>query len=351
MDFWQELAGKMREGNRNEEFISAFLKVFGKQAPENFIELPEKELATLLKVTRTEAANLLQMARYAMAETRPQEKEPASGKTEKTSLQSRPPKASEPPEQEMEFFREDVRLIDADAKGQSLPNFKVQVFHLLEREQPEQITVTTTDNQGLLSFPYQLSAEAAKRRSNQNFRFVIRDLPDNMVNQTDLNLVPGEGRTIDIQVPTAGYRKRLAVPIEDVPPASKYRRPSGLYTKLKERGIHTLEDIRKARGIRHLEDLDLPNDRPDLIKLEAHAYLHTLSSDLSMNDFLIERGYTSASAIGDVHRARFIEDTKAGLCTQEAAQLWKLAKKQNEYLDFIALNRRIIEQREGISNE
>ena len=118
-------------------------------------------------------------------------------------------------------------------------------------------------------------------------------------------------------------------------------RQSGLMKELSDRGIKTLDDVRKAGGIGNLKNLSVTSDNPTIQKLDAQANLSVLSSDLEVNTKLIENGFTSIEAIATIPRASFIDKIGTDLDAHVAAKLHQDTQTQKAVLDNILTIRRL----------
>ncbi|MCD4676839.1 MAG: carboxypeptidase-like regulatory domain-containing protein [Desulfobacula sp.] len=252
-------------------------------------------------------------------------------------MKSTKPLVTPRPENKLLNFK--VQLIEADTKDEKpLSGFKVKVS-LVDGKETREIVKTITDKNGNFSFHH--LAEKGKETEEYEFNLVISDSQGNEVHTKTISVKPPVEKNLVVKIPMSEYRRKIAVPIEDITEELGYKLPSGLFSVLKKNNIETLEDIRKNKGLKHLKDLPVVNDHPDINRLEGHAYLHTLSKDIHLNGFLIEKGYTSPSVIGDGSLSKFIKDTQSKLKKEEAERLWKQARKQNRTLDLIASNYRI----------
>ncbi len=251
------------------------------------------------------------------------------------------PSSTIKPKPEAAFFQQTIRLFDPYSEGEKpIPGVSVRVWHIsADAKDPPEIANKISDSNGSITFQYTLPKDQAKNPPKQKFRIALYDLENNEIHETEVKLKPGENKLLDVPVPMAAYHRKKAVPIEDLTEELGYKLPSGLFTVMKANNIETLEDIRTNKGIKNLKKLPVVDDHPDILRLEGHAHLHTISKDIHLNAHLYENGYSSSSDIGDKSLAKFIEDAAPKLEKEAAGLLWKKARKQNSALDLIALTR------------
>ena len=123
---------------------------------------------------------------------------------------------------------------------------------------------------------------------------------------------------------------------------------SNLIKYLSEKGINTLEDIRRHGGIAHLS-LPVEADHTAVRSLEAHANLSTVSSDIGMNTKVIKRGYTHPSAIAQVTRDIFVRDMHKQLGDFPSALLYEKSLKLWEGLSQ-EINFNVMLSQRGVYN-
>ncbi|WMJ75342.1 hypothetical protein RCC89_19575 [Cytophagaceae bacterium ABcell3] len=82
--------------------------------------------------------------------------------------------------------------------------------------------------------------------------------------------------------------------------------PEELLAFLSNKGIHNLEQVRHAGGIKYLEDLPVDKLHDAVRFLDAHASLYPFSQKIQVNQVLIEKGYSSPLAIGDATRPEIV---------------------------------------------
>lgn len=94
-----------------------------------------------------------------------------------------------------------------------------------------------------------------------------------------------------------------------------------LLAYLEKKGISTLADIRRMRGLKNVEDLPLTSDHPAVQTLEAHARLDVLPTRVTENRKLIEAGYSSAIQIADTSPEDFARSVSGEFDAIEAEKI------------------------------
>jgi len=138
-----------------------------------------------------------------------------------------------------------------------------------------------------------------------------------------------------VLVPTSAVEKPASSPLTELGKIIKVDLPQKLLAHLAKLGIQTLDDIRKAGGLTHLDGLPVAVDSPAVKILEAHSRLTTLSSDVQLNSFLIQKGYDSPAAIANVTRSKFVTTVQEKLGAFEADQLQVTAQAQTNFLSNV----------------
>lgn len=153
------------------------------------------------------------------------------------------------------------------------------------------------------------------------------------------NIIPARLRdSLDQIMEQLRRLKTEQIPIVELAESVGLRLPAALLDFFSAKNIRTLVDIRNVGGIGHLEGLPVPPDDPAVKALEAHADLMRLSYDLHLNRALIEKGFTSVSAIAAVSRTNFVATAADGLGDFKAAQLHTIAKAQTHFLQNVFLS-------------
>jgi peptidoglycan hydrolase-like protein with peptidoglycan-binding domain len=108
--------------------------------------------------------------------------------------------------------------------------------------------------------------------------------------------------------------------------------PEGLLPQLEERGIHTLDDLRRAGGFERIDGL--PSPTRDMRTLEAMAGLSALGDATSATARLVEAGFASPSSVARAARVNFAGRTHESLGDFGAAKVQIQAKA----LDLVVRN-------------
>lgn len=162
-----------------------------------------------------------------------------------------------------------------------------------------------------------------------------RNLAPSPIFETLICVEADKTRVIDIPVPMPAATKRPDVTLDKLVSTANVDMPSRLQAFLASFGIKTLGDIRRNGGISQLQGLPLAADHAVVRRLEAHAELARVSSDLRSNEFLIEKGYESVRAIGQTTRAKFVSDAHEKLGDFNAAKVHVAAQAQMHFLDGV----------------
>lgn len=177
-----------------------------------------------------------------------------------------------------------------------------------------------------------LELPALRRRSLEEMRTALEAAIEE-------NIIPARLReSLDQIMERLRRLKTEQIPIVELAESVGLELPEALFDYFSVKNIRTLVDIRNAGGIGHLDGLPVPTDDPAVKVLEAHADLMRLSHDLHLNRALIEKGFTSVSAIAAVPRTDFVAAATDGLGDFKAAQLHTIAKAQTHFLQNVFLS-------------
>ncbi|MPZ79747.1 MAG: hypothetical protein GEV28_04845 [Actinophytocola sp.] len=199
------------------------------------------------------------------------------------------------------------RLV-TERDGTPLAGFTVHGMDPAARVQPADLGTDATDHRGYFGL-----ATIPWPDPDQQSRIVHLEIDD-----------PDGERVLatEVQVGREPTVHEIRVPVEppsDEPPAPHVAEivqrfgidvPAGLLDRLRERGLHTLTDLRRAGGLANIEDLDVDLDDQGVRALEGHTSLAAISPDPEHNAGLIERGFAGVRQIATTTRARFV--TAAG---------------------------------------
>jgi hypothetical protein len=221
-------------------------------------------------------------------------------------------------------------LRDQDT-GEALANYTIHLFDLDAGDPPDELSVDSTNADGLFTLVYP-SPETAATDARRRLRVRVFEDGTKEVAQRDLEVKPGQQETVDVRIqvpkvpePPTHSLDKLAETVQlDIPPALK--------TFLDERQIRSLADIRNAGGVGRLDGLPIAADHAAVKALEAHADLSRLSPDVGFNASLIEKGYTSVAAIADAPRSEFVTTFHEKIGDFKAAQMQVVARAQTAFL-------------------
>jgi hypothetical protein len=153
-----------------------------------------------------------------------------------------------------------------------------------------------------------------------------------MTNRTMLRVKTDQEQVREIRVPVP---KPAPLALSELATTLKLNLPQQLLPTLAKQGIHSLEDIRMAGGIRHLEALPVAAYNPAVRMLEAHANLSVLSPDVQFNAVLIAKGFTSPAAIAATSLKDFVSAIGDQVGDLRAAQAHVMARAQTHFLNNV----------------
>ena len=109
---------------------------------------------------------------------------------------------------------------------------------------------------------------------------------------------------------------------------------------LAERGIRSLDDVRRTGGLARLEGLPVPVDDPAIRILEAHTDLDRLAAGDALVGRLIENGYDSVVAVAEAPRGEFVARVAPMVGDAAALRMHADATAQTDYLTNVLAARR-----------
>ena len=216
--------------------------------------------------------------------------------------------------------------------GAPLPGLKVEAFDLDADKGPKELGSTVADEKGIFIVVYATETND-KGTKERGLRLRILNAKDKEVHQLDLKVEIDEGQVFQVLVPPAEVEPPGL--LTDLAKTNNLDLPQSLLAYLAKLGIQTLDDIRNAGGLSKLDGLPVAIDSPAVKALEAHARLTTLSSDLQINSFLIQKGYDSPAVIAKEPRSKFVTSVQEKLGTFEADQLQVMAQAQMQFLSNV----------------
>jgi hypothetical protein len=234
------------------------------------------------------------------------------------------------------------QLVDETSNGPiSRPGFKVQVFDINGIEDttpPIDLGTWSVDAQGRFAFDYMgppQSPVPARSIAQVRFELKVNEPDGRLLAETEVAFAPGQSDVFKVPVSVP-----VAVPpspsIADLAAAKAIDLQSELASFLGDRKIRTLADVTRSGGLSALSGLPVAGDDPAVLALEAHADLVRISSDLSVNAGIIEKGYSRVSDIADSSLTSFVSKTRESLGDFAAARMHRAASVQTALLDNLA---------------
>ncbi len=218
-----------------------------------------------------------------------------------------------------------------------LVGFTVHAFDLDAGATPKDLGYQITNGMGVFTIvhttPNEPTSKAGKGVNvGRGYQLHILNLQAQEIYQTQLRVKPDQEQVGEIRVPIP---KPPPLALSELATTLKLKLPQQLLPTLAKQGIHSLEDIRMAGGIPHLEGLPVAADDPAVRMLEAHANLSVLSSDASVNAMLIHKGFTGIRKIAHTPQSLFISTVRDQLGDFKAAQLHVQARAQVKFLSNV----------------
>lgn len=249
-----------------------------------------------------------------------------------------------------------ARLIKARANEaepvEPLAGFTVRAVDLDADPEPRQLGYDITNKRGLFTLVYTAPAKppGAEEAPSRKLRLQIETPQGGEIYQTEVDVKPDQQKLLDILVPADKLPRPPSHPLADLETNLNLEIPDALRSFFEGRNIRTLEEVRKQGSLRHLfrrlqqenESLPVDPDHPAVTMLDAHANLSILSSDLKVNQALIDRGFASLTDIARRPRAEFVarvHDMVIGdgkrIGDFKAAQLHTMADAQLKFLNNV----------------
>lgn len=234
------------------------------------------------------------------------------------------------------------RLLNQD-NDDPLVGFIVRAFDLDADPAPKQLEDAYTDSEGRFVVVYMTPAtpEQAEEETEPQKRHLCLHIltpQGKEIHETDIEVLVDQEEPIEIRVLLPKDPAKFT--FAELATALQIQFPVQLISFLAEREIHSLDHIRRAGGISHLEGLPVEPNDPAVQTLEAHAYLSLLSSDVQLNATLIEKGYTSMAAIASIPRSAFVASIQEVLDAPQAEKLHQKAHAQMSCLINVVTNQR-----------
>ena len=104
--------------------------------------------------------------------------------------------------------------------------------------------------------------------------------------------------------------------------------PDAVKKSLQQRSIQTLQDLRAAGGFASFDELGGDRDDPIVQRLDGHARLSALTSDVAVRNALLDAGLTGVSAIARTNASNLERTLDGRVDPRVAARLHESAKAQ-----------------------
>jgi len=249
----------------------------------------------------------------------------------------------EEPEPEPEVAHRLIGQLLNEETIEPLARFTVRAFDLDAGTEPKYLGYDITNGQGLFVVTYTTPAQSETSEGDEEkrkLRFRISEPGGIQIHETDVEVVVDSDERLKIKVPAEVLPQPVTHPLDEVAATLELDLPESLVTFLNAQGIHTLEDIRRAGGIRQLEGLPVVADDPAVMALEAHAVLTVLSPEVELNAKLIDKGFSGLAAIAQTSRSAFVSALHEEIGDYQAALLHKKASAQVALLSNMLASKR-----------
>lgn len=238
-----------------------------------------------------------------------------------------PQQEQRPPET---VLREFMGRLLTEETAKPLGGYTIRGYELNGDDTPQHLGYDVTDTSGLFALVFRITRET---EATPRIALHVFDPQGKEVFKTVVEAGSDGKNIVEIRVPVPDPTSKPAPSLEELASAISLDLPTELRDVLNAHDIVTLEDIRTAGGLRHLDGLpDGDEMRPAINRLEAHANLSVLSPDAQVNDRLIGKGYTSVASIAGTPRTDFIDSIQEEIGALPAARLFERANSQNAYL-------------------
>lgn len=134
--------------------------------------------------------------------------------------------------------------------------------------------------------------------------------------------------------------KTRDLPIGELLEKSKITLKDSDFKILSSKGISTLRDVRKGKGLRPLAGLGLKADDEILATIESHARFLEVSDNVSLNEALIKNGFQKPIDLARVPRSRITKLLPKGISKDEGVKIHSIAKAQRKILANLIMGQR-----------
>lgn len=221
--------------------------------------------------------------------------------------------------------------------GKSLVNFQVRASHQHGEEPRRDLGDDITDRRGRFAFTLTTlpPGAAETERLADRLTLTVLNARNEAIYETELEIRADQRDLPNIQVPASALPPPVVRPIREVASSLNLNLPKKLKDFLAEKKIESIEDIRRAGGLRRLKDLPLEDDHPTFKALEAQTNLSLLKTSVKENARLAEKGFISINAISSMPRKSFCAAMDDDMDARRVAQVHAMARAQQRMLDSI----------------
>jgi hypothetical protein len=229
--------------------------------------------------------------------------------------------------------------------SEPLAGVTVRAFEILPAGQSRALGSDKTNDQGLFTIVY-AAPETGAVASDATLRFIRLRLeispPDSDDQyETEILVRIGEDRVLDVPVPFRQHHERKVRTIRDIATvAPDVTLPDDLLSTLADRGITTLDDVRRVGGVRTLADLPLPADAPALRAIDAIADLGRIAP-ATLAASLLNAGTRSVSEVAAAPRDEFVARAGDLVGDVVAAGIHASAVARTAFLNNVIANVRV----------
>jgi peptidoglycan hydrolase-like protein with peptidoglycan-binding domain len=218
-----------------------------------------------------------------------------------------------------------------------LANFRVRASHRHGDEEPKDLGVDITDRLGRFSFTIitQPATAAGEPAPVDRLGLAILNKQNEEIHRAEFKIKSDQAELPDMKVPAQVLPKPPVHPIREVAASLRLELPRELTSFLAERKIESIEDIRRAGGLKSLENLPVSGDHPAVKALEGHANLSVLTTGIEDSTLLIEKDFHTLSAIATTPRKNFIDTVSEHMSERKAVEIHATARAQHNLLNSI----------------
>jgi hypothetical protein len=216
-----------------------------------------------------------------------------------------------------------------------LSGWRVVGEHRRAAGEPQPLAPATSDADGSFAVAY-VGASATDQGM-----LALRVLAPSGTEVSEAEVDLGEkdsNEPLSIEIPLA--RTPAAVHLEELARRMPVEVPDGLIEFLADRGIETVDEIRRLGGIGALDGLPVANDHSAVRRLDAYSELAALSGPQSVWDALIDAGYRRPSEIAAQPRSAFVTQLRGRLGAAAVARAHVEAGAQARLLNGVLVGLR-----------